>query len=83
MDNSSSVRIGMRFTVHGSQYEIAVIGAGEIRYAASIGGKAFRMPLEKFHELRSSGIVIVENGDNDQELACEKSPEFFRKRALR
>ncbi|WP_028450796.1 DDE-type integrase/transposase/recombinase [Chitinibacter tainanensis] len=52
-------RPGLRFAIHGCEFEIAYVGAGMVRYAACIGGKAFRIPFERFMEMQRSDVLLI------------------------
>lgn len=50
---------GMRFTYHSTEFEIGHAAYADVRYNAVAGGKNFRMPIARFHELVDAGDIVV------------------------
>lgn len=64
MTNKSYLpRAGLRFAIHGSQFEVTYVAAGMVRYAASAGGKPHRIPYERFMEMQASGTLQILNSE--------------------
>lgn len=61
--NTYEPRVGLRFVIHGSDFEVTYVAAGMVRYAASAGGKPHRITYGRFIELQKSGALLVKNGD--------------------
>lgn len=72
--------IGLRFQLMGSKFEVTYISHGMIRYAATSGGKVFRLPYAEFIELQSQGKVEVDKSFNSRFLDPESASEFRRRR---
>lgn len=62
-DKNYIPRVGLRFTIYGSQFEITYVAAGMVRYAASAGGKPHRIPVESFMEMQALGSLTILNGE--------------------
>lgn len=50
---------GLRFSYHSTEFETGYVGYGEMRYSAVAGGKHFRMPTSRFHELVTAGEIVI------------------------
>ncbi|CAG9180650.1 transposase [Cupriavidus pinatubonensis] len=61
---------GMRFTYHSTDFEIGHAAYAEVRYNAIAGGKSFRMPIARFHELVDAGEIVV----SSESLLLSNSP---------
>ncbi|QBC42592.1 Mu transposase C-terminal domain-containing protein [Iodobacter fluviatilis] len=58
-----SPKVGLRFHMHGCEFEVTYIYAGIVRYAAAIGGKAFRISHDRFIEMQESETLLIKNQD--------------------
>lgn len=56
-------RVGLRFTIYGSEFEVTYVAAGMVRYAANAGGKPHRVPYERFMEMQASGTLLLLNAE--------------------
>lgn len=64
MTNKSYIpRAGLRFAIHGSEFEVTYVASGMVRYAASAGGKPHRVPCERFMEMQAPGTLQILNGE--------------------
>lgn len=52
-------QIGMRFELHGAEFEVAFVAKGMVRYAASAGGRQYKMTLGDFTELVRKNTIQV------------------------
>lgn len=53
-------KMGLRFSLVGSSYEVVFVHAGIVRYSAKIGGKTYRISTEKFNEKYTLGEIQVD-----------------------
>lgn len=77
--NTFIPRIGLRFTIYGSEFEVTYVAAGTVRYAATAGGKPYRIPYERFMEMLESGSLQILNGEMERMSAdgvVRKLPEL-------
>lgn len=63
MNNAYEPRVGLRFVIHGSEFEVTYVAAGMVRYAATAGGKPYRVPYERFMEMQASGTLLLMDGE--------------------
>ncbi|WP_199406828.1 Mu transposase C-terminal domain-containing protein [Chromobacterium sp. ATCC 53434] len=57
--NTYTPRAGLRFQIYGSEFEVTFVSAGTVRYAATAGGKPYRIPYERFMEMQESGLLQI------------------------
>ncbi|WP_082191382.1 DDE-type integrase/transposase/recombinase [Cellvibrio sp. pealriver] len=60
MDINFTPKIGTRFSLHGSNFEIAFAEHDLIRYASSAGGKPHQITFEQFDALKRAGKIQVD-----------------------
>ncbi|MEO2219631.1 Mu transposase C-terminal domain-containing protein [Chromobacterium vaccinii] len=60
MSQTHSPKTGMRFIIHGCEFEITYVAHGWVRYAGTIGGKPYRIPYERFVEMQGSGSLQIQ-----------------------
>ena len=74
-----SPKIGLRFLLTGTPYEVSWTSQGVVRYSAIAGGKIYSISIEKFTEKYHSGEITL-NGDlSDSLLSMEKTRGLLRK----
>lgn len=71
---------GTRFSLYGAQFEITFASYGMIRYAASAGGQVYRVPLNNFMDLVSSGKIEGSFFSDDACINHSNVSEVIRKR---
>ena len=72
-------KIGLRFLLTGTPYEVSWTSQGVVRYSAIAGGKIYSISIEKFTEKYHSGEITL-NGDlSDSLLSMEKTRDLLRK----
>ncbi len=72
-------KIGLRFLLTGTPYEVSWTSQGMVRYSAIAGGKIYSISIEKFTEKYHSGEITL-NGDlSDSLLSMEKTRDLLRK----
>jgi len=59
MSNHFEPNVGMRFTLHGAQFEVSFALHGMIRYTASAGGRQYQLPYDDFVDLQGRGAISV------------------------
>lgn len=60
MNINFTPRIGTRFSLHGSNFEITFAEYGLIRYASSAGGKSYQITFEQFNNLKQAEKIQVD-----------------------
>lgn len=74
---ASPIRAGTRFTALGSEYEIAAVDDGSVRYCSVIGGTSYVRPFTDMQEaIRSKDLQITY-------VAMARSKKAFREHVLR
>ena len=63
-------RVGVRFCYRGSEFEIAHVAYGDVRYNAVAGGTSRRIPLVRLQEEIRSGAIVV----TSESKAIQESP---------
>ncbi|MBW7569079.1 DDE-type integrase/transposase/recombinase [Chromobacterium subtsugae] len=84
-DKSYLPRAGLRFAIYGSEFEVTYVAAGMVRYAATAGGKPYRIPYERFMEMQASSTLLILNSELERISADgidRKLPELDQ-RAMR
>jgi len=80
MTNKAYVpRVGLRFTIYGSEFEVTYVAAGMVRYATTAGGKPHRVPYERFMEMQASDTLLLLNAELERmspDLADRKLSEL-------
>lgn len=72
-------KIGLRFLLTGTSFEVSWTSQGMVRYSAITGGKIYSISIEKFTEKYHSGEIKL-NGDlSDSVLSKEKTRDLLRK----
>lgn len=56
-------RIGMRFQIRGSEFEICYAEMGMVRYAGTKGGKPHKITCERFTDLQKDNEIAILNGE--------------------
>lgn len=78
MEKFAQPEIGMRFAMHGARFEITFIANGIIRYAASAGGRPYKLSNDKFIELQEQG-TIVRSGASGLRLTQANAQSLVRR----
>lgn len=78
MTTTLSPTIGMRFDLHGSQFEVQFIQGGRVRYAATAGGRQYQISLERFADLQQQGKLQVLSSPTPT-FTAEQGPDMVRK----
>ena len=74
-------KMGLRFSLVGSDYEVVFVHAGIVRYSAKSGGKIYRISLEKFNEKYSLGEIQVDIDATKSLLSEGEAQILMRKQA--
>ena len=72
-------KIGLRFSLNGSLFEIVFIHNGTLRYSSILGGKNFIISVEKFCEKYNLGEIEVADSSAKEILPKEKTDNLMRK----
>ncbi|HEY0063127.1 MAG TPA: Mu transposase C-terminal domain-containing protein [Telluria sp.] len=70
--------IGVRFLLHGSQFEVTFVMHGTVRYTANAGGRQYRLPYEDFLDLQRQGTISVID-DGVKAISDSVAPTLVRK----
>lgn len=80
MDINFTPKIGTRFSLHGSNFEIAFAEHDLIRYASSAGGKPHQITFEQFDALKRAGKIQVDHVANNEVTQKNISYVIYRHR---
>lgn len=72
-------KIGLRFSLSGSLFEIIFVNNGTLRYASIAGGKNFLISVEKFCEKYNLGEIELNERSTKEILPKEKTENLMRK----
>jgi putative transposase len=72
-------QVGMRFELHGAEFEVAFIARGVVRYAATAGGRQYKMPLDDFDELTRKNTIQVKAESVRRTVHAENASALARK----
>ncbi|MGK5043053.1 hypothetical protein ACQ4WQ_22210 [Janthinobacterium sp. GB1R12] len=50
--------LGVRFTMHGAEFEVSFVSRGRVRYSSSAGGAVHHMEYRAFLDLQATGTLI-------------------------
>jgi putative transposase len=64
---------GFRFELYGAHFEVTIVHAGMVRYAATAGGRQHRIQLVEFRKLRRAGLLLPSN-DSPPSVEQEAAP---------
>lgn len=78
MDKHIEPNIGVRFVLHGSQFEVTFVMHGTVRYTANAGGRQYRIPYDDFVKLQHQGAISVMD-NSVQTLTEDAAPTIIRK----
>ncbi|EKU54978.1 transposase [Acinetobacter baumannii] len=73
--------MGLRFSLAGSNYEVVFVHGAVVRYSAKVGGKIYKMALEKFNEKFSLGEIQFDINATECLLSEIKTQILMRKQA--
>jgi len=59
MDKHIQPNVGVRFALHGSQFEVTFVMHGTVRYTANAGGRQYRLPYDDFVGLQHQGAISI------------------------
>jgi putative transposase len=73
-DSIFSPRVGMRFAMRGSEYEVCFAQYGVVRYASVNGGNPYRLQISKFQDYQVRKEIKIQQPDlykEDQIQGCD------------
>lgn len=70
--------IGVRFALHGSQFEISFVSHGTVRYTATAGGRQYRISYDEFTDLQRQGLISILHG-HATDMTVDYAPTIVRK----
>lgn len=73
-DSIFSPRVGMRFAMRGSEYEVCFAQYGMVRYASVNGGNPYRLQISKFQDYQVRKEIKIQKPDfykEDQIQGCD------------
>lgn len=72
-------QIGLRFELHGANFEVAFVARGMVRYAATAGGCQHKMPLNDFTELVRTNKIVVKGDSVRRTVHADNASALVRK----
>lgn len=78
MDKNVEINVGTRFELYGAQFEVTFVMHGTVRYAASAGGRQYRIPYDDFADLQRRGAVTI-TGSAVRTITEDEAPAIVRK----
>lgn len=72
-------QVGLRFELHGAEFEVVFVARGMVRYAATAGGRQHRMPLADFAELVRTNKIEVKSESERRTVHAHNAPALVRK----
>jgi transposase InsO family protein len=73
--------MGLRFSLAGSNYEVVFVHGAVVRYSAKVGGKIYKMAIEKFNEKFSLGEIQFDINATVCLLSEKETQILMRKQA--
>lgn len=72
-------QVGLRFELHGAEFEVVFVARGMVRYAATAGGRQHKMPLADFAELVRTHKIAVKSESARRTVHEHNAPALVRK----
>ena len=72
-------QVGLRFELHGAEFEVAFVARGMVRYAATAGGRQYKMPLADFAELVRCNKIEVKSESVRRTVPAHNASRMVRK----
>ncbi|WP_343728338.1 DDE-type integrase/transposase/recombinase [Duganella sp.] len=79
MDKIAEPQLGMRFSMHGADFEVSFVARDMVRYSSSAGGQVHRMPYTAFIELQEQQTIVLSNTPGTT-LTAHNAQVIMRKR---
>jgi putative transposase len=78
-DAAVDPQIGLRFELHGAEFEVAFVARGMVRYAATAGGRQHKMLLPDFAELVRANKINVKGDSVRRTVHVHNASALVRK----
>lgn len=72
-------QVGLRFELHGAEFEVVFVVRGMVRYAATAGGRQHKMPLADFAELVRTNKIEVKSESVRRTVHAHNATALVRK----
>lgn len=82
MKKKIAIKVGQRFEIYGSEYEVCFVDKKQVRYASAIGGKSFNVSRDRYKELIIENNMLLDDDGKQiwpDEISDEEASEMTRK----